>query len=262
MKTFTSHKYPLKKCMGQNFLRDDMVLNAIIEHADLHENEYVLEIGCGDGVLTRKLLATPIKKLIVVELDERWATLAKNELPPKKLVVYNEDILDFDFIARLTPDSAMWSIVANIPYCITSPILKRILAWKKHLRQAVIMVQEEIAQKIVKTRGKDYTPLSLVLQYNFTCALHEKVAPESFFPAPKVYSRVIQLIPRYDAPEIQNPDEFWKFVALMFSQPRRMMGNNLKASKYFDKLPEEFKNKRAQELLLNEIIELWHKIGA
>ncbi len=250
----------LKKSLGQNFLRDERVLNNIIEHAALKHDEYVFEIGCGDGALSRKLITNPIKFLVIIELDKRCVERVKSELGNKKLCFYNENILDFD-TTQLTKISNKWSLVANIPYCITHPILKKVVLWKNFLRQAVLMVQEEIAQKIVKKRGRDYSYLSLLMQYNFHCTLHEKVPPEAFYPAPQVNSRIIQLIPRTDAPIIHNEKLFWEFVDLIFGQPRRTIHNNIKATLYENKIPEEIKSKRAQELSLDEIINLWNHIN-
>lgn len=250
----------LKKSLGQNFLRNQDILYSIVEHAEIKKNSYILEIGCGDLALSHKLIQEPISSLTIVELDVKWAAHALNALPPKITTVYNQDILKFDF-NQLLLKSEKWSIIANIPYYITYEIMHKIVDWKANITKAILLIQEEVAQKIVKNHGRDYTSFSLFMQYHFDIKLHEKVGPESFYPAPKVNSRIIELVPKEKTLCIKNEKKFWAFIRIIFSQPRRTIANNIKGTTYQGIVPEKYLIKRAQELNLEELVDFWNIIN-
>ena len=235
------------------------MLCRIAQHGNLKQNDHVLEIGCGDLALSRYLLAEKICRLAIVEYDEKWAHHAKSNLSPSQTTVYHSDICVFDF-SQLLSMSPTWSVIANIPYYITYEILHLLVSWKANLKQGIIMIQEEVAQKLVKKRGRDYTPFSLFIQYHFDCTLLDKVPPTAFFPEPKVYSRVIQLVPKQNVEPLKNEDAFWKFLKIIFKSPRRTILNNIQGTLYLDTIPEIFHKKRAQEFSLEELIILWNQV--
>ena len=123
------------------------------------------------------------------------------------------------------------------------------------------MVQEEVAQKIVATRGRSYGFISLYFQYYFDWKLLDKIKPGSFYPPPKVDSRLLYFTPKTDSPVIDAIDDFWIFVKACFKQPRRMLSNILIQSDYdISHLDQEILNLRAQQMTLQQLLEVWNKI--
>ena len=137
----------LKKNYGQHFLRNDSVAQKIVMSVDLNEHSSVFEIGCGDGALTRVILQSKLARLWVFEIDPEWAALVKKGLPDPRMQVFVEDILTTDF-SRFEPNKP-WTLLANLPYQITFPILYKLQENRHLLAEGVIMIQEEVAQKIV-----------------------------------------------------------------------------------------------------------------
>jgi 16S rRNA (adenine1518-N6/adenine1519-N6)-dimethyltransferase len=260
----TAHGMRVKKEHGQNFLRDERVLHEITQAVNLDQSN-VLEIGCGDGVLTRVLLENKINKLLVYEIDPEWAKYVKNILVDDRLTILQENFLDADLQKSLVALNAVkqkWVVAANLPYHVTFPILRKFLSVQNILSEGVIMVQEEVAQKIVANAGRSYGYISLYFQYFFDWKLLSKVAPTAFYPAPKVFSRLLHFTPRVDQPEIANLDDFWNFIKAAFSQPRRMLRNCLSSYHYdLTKIDDDFLAKRAQQLKPAELLAIWQKLN-
>ena len=147
----------------------------------------VFEIGCGDGFLTRTILKSPLERLWIFEIDEDWVNYVKNEIKDERMTVFHENVLDVDF-KRLEPH-APWTLLANLPYQVTFPILHMLQRNIALFKEGVIMVQEEVAQKIVKTHGRGYGHPSLFFQHYFEWRILKQVPPQAFLPPPKVYSR-------------------------------------------------------------------------
>lgn len=245
----------MKKSLGQHFLIDKNVIDDIIEKTEIDSNSFILEIGPGSGALTKQILQKSFKLYKVVEFDaDLIGPLKKMENP--RFNVYHEDILLFNI--DLHHQNKKWIILGNLPYCITSAILKKLVLWKNHCLKSVIMIQEEVAQKLIKTSGKDYTSLSLLMQYHFEIVLHKKILPEAFNKPPKVDSRIISLVPKLSSP-IPNEIDFWKWIAILFESPRRTIENNIKGTKYQKITSNVLLGKRAQELQLSDFIEEWNK---
>lgn len=251
----------LKKKYGQHFLRDYDVLASIIMHAQLTEHDAVLEIGCGDGFLTSALLDSPLKKLWSFEIDAEWAAKIKQKVDDDRFTLFEQDFLEYN--PELFAADAPWILVANLPYNITFPILEIIRKHTAFFSRGVIMIQKEVAEKLVKKAhgGKDYGFVSLYYQYYFDFKLLDKVLPESFIPAPKVISRLISFTVKHNRIPINKEAEFWEFVKLCFKQPRRTLRNNLANVPHllavFD---EQTLAKRAQQLNMDELLLLWDKI--
>ena len=247
----------LKKKYGQNFLRDDRVINSIVSAVDLSAGTRVLEIGCGDGFLTRAILHFPISKLWAFEIDPEWVAHIGATISDVRLTVFSQDFLQYD-CTQFQPD-APWVILSNLPYNITFPILEILKENRSLIKEGVLMVQEEVAQKIVKKRGKGYGLVSLYFQHYFDWKLLDKVNPESFYPAPSVFSRLLYLAPRVNMPEIPQEKEFWPFVKMAFQRPRRTLRNNLMQTSYpFDRLTDDILALRAQQLGIEDLLNLWN----
>ncbi|MFC1841733.1 16S rRNA (adenine(1518)-N(6)/adenine(1519)-N(6))-dimethyltransferase RsmA [Candidatus Dependentiae bacterium] len=247
----------IKKKFGQHFLRDKNIVHAAITKVEIDETTSVFEIGCGDGFLTREILETNIARLWVFEIDPEWADYVRSELgADKRLHVFTENILDVDF-SRLK-QHAPWTLLANLPYQVTFPIL-RLLQKNRHLiKEGVVMVQEEVAQKIVKKSGRGYGFISLFFQYYFDWKLLNKVPPEAFYPPPKVFSRLMYFKPKKEMVPIPDETKFWKFIKCCFRQPRRTLNNNLKQTHYdISKIPEDILVLRAQQMSMDDFLQLW-----
>lgn len=249
----------LKKRYGQHFLRDHSVVDHMIDHVQLTNQTSIFEIGCGDGFLTEAILQQPCERLWVFEIDQEWAQHVREKFPDARLTVFEENFLDLDF-GRLKPH-APWTVLANLPYQVSFPILYLFCKHVDLLREGVVMIQEEVAQKVVKTSGRGYGFPALFLQHHFEWKLLKKVLPGAFLPPPKVDSRLIYFKARPVIAPIPEEEEFWKFIKLCFRQPRRTLRNNLAQSHYpLEKFPIEILELRSQQLGMPEFLQLWDLI--
>jgi len=249
----------LKKKYGQHFLRNQQVVDHMTQAVDLDTTSSVFEIGCGDGFLTRHILTTDIARLWVFEIDQQWVEYVKNRIPDKRLTVFHENFLDlnWDRLQEFRP----WTVLANLPYQVTFPILHHIQEHREMIKEGVVMVQEEVAQKIFKTSGRGYGYPSLFFQYYFTWKLLDKVPPTDFYPAPKVHSRLIYFKPKIDIKPIPQEENFWKFIRLCFKQPRRTLRNNLKQGQYPQgSLTDDILDLRAQQMSMADLLAVWEKL--
>jgi len=212
----------LKKSFGQNFLNSDEIVQKIVDTALINKDETVIEIGPGAGTMTEKL-ALSGAKVIAYEAD-----LALKELLTERFSNFkNVQILFEDFLrADLTVHPAKVKYVANIPYNISSPILQKIFSSGPLFEKAVLMVQKEFGERMTAIQGKNYSPLSIFVQYY--CKVKEEfIVPRTeFIPSPKVDSMVVSMSPyRGFSPDDK---EFFGFIHVCFSQRRKNIKNNLK----------------------------------
>jgi 16S rRNA (adenine1518-N6/adenine1519-N6)-dimethyltransferase len=250
------HGIALKKQYGQHFLHEQIYVDHMIDAAEITPSTSVFEIGCGDGFLTKSLLQTPLQRLWVFEIDPEWAEFVKKTYPDERMTIFTENILDVDYAPF--EEYKPWTLLANLPYQVTFPILYKLIDQRHLLKEGVVMVQEEVAQKIVRTSGRGYGFASLFLQYHFSWRLLDKVPPRAFLPPPKVQSRLIYFIPHKSLIPIPKEKEFWAFIKRCFQQPRRTLRNNL-ASYHYDlkRLSDETLLLRGQQLGIEELITLW-----
>jgi 16S rRNA (adenine1518-N6/adenine1519-N6)-dimethyltransferase len=255
-RTVYSAGISLKKKFGQHFLRDQSIVNAMMDRVPLATTTSVFEVGPGDGFLTRSLLQAPIARLWSFEIDARWAKHLNTTIHDKRFTLYEQNFLDVD--PEIFAEHAPWVIMANLPYQITFPILRFLQRNRQYLTEGVIMIQEEVAQKLVKTRGRGYGYPSLFFNHYFEIELLLKVPPTAFFPPPKVESRLVYLKTKQEVKPIPNEEEFWLFIKRCFAQPRRTLRNNLQQT-HFDmsKLSDETLSLRAQQMSLEELIGIW-----
>lgn len=255
-----SQGIPLKKQFGQHFLRDVRVVHNMIFAVEIKPTTSIFEIGCGDGFLTKYILATPAQRLQIFEIDPDWANYVQEAFgKDERLNVSLENFLDIDF-AKLEAHKP-WTVLANLPYQVTFPILHRFQEQRHLLKEGVVMIQEEVAQKIVKQKGRGYGYPSLFFQHYFDWKLLDKVPPTSFHPAPKVFSRTIHFRPRTDIVPIPEEEKFWKFIKHCFKQPRRTLKNNLAHTHYkMESVPATTLLLRAQELSMKDLLAIWELI--
>lgn len=249
----------LKKKYGQHFLRDQSVVDHMLEQVALTAQSSVFEIGCGDGFLTKSILEQNIARLWIFEIDSEWATYVQKKYADPRLTMYQENFLDIDF-KRLDPYTP-WTILANLPYSVSFPIMYKLRENCRLLKEGVVMVQEEVAQKIVKSEGRGYGFPALFLQHCFEFKLLKKVSPGAFYPPPKVYSRLLYLKPKEKVEIIPDEEHFWKFVKLAFHQPRRTLKNNLEQGHFnVEKVPESMLLLRAQQMDMQQLLQLWNLV--
>lgn len=244
----------LTKAHGQNFLQDLQYVERSVAHLPL-SGANILEIGPGSGALTTYLLQHDITQLCAVEIDERWVAYLRTNMQDQRFALLEGDIAKMQW--ETIVGDKKWFLIANLPYHVTFPILYALQAHRSHIPQAVIMIQEEVAQKLVKTSGRNYGYISLFFQWYFTMELQEKVPPTAFNPPPKVTSRLISLAAKFPEPIVQET-EFWQFIKRCFSQPRRTLLNNLKPFHYdLSRIEERYLSLRAQQLGMSDLLNIW-----
>ena len=226
------NKYDIKpnKKMGQNFLIDNNIIEKIIREADV-AGGYVIEIGPGMGSLTVGL-AQVAKKVIAVELDKKLIPVLKETVGVcPNVEIINEDALkvDFDEVMKQRGIQEPYSIVANLPYYITTPIIMHLLESGFNINKLVFMIQKEVAARMVAKPGtKDYGALTLGVQY-YTQVFHAaKIPPTVFVPRPEVDSAVVKLIRRAKPlVEVKNEEFLFKVVKAGFGKRRKTLLNSL-----------------------------------
>jgi 16S rRNA (adenine1518-N6/adenine1519-N6)-dimethyltransferase len=251
----------LKKKFGQHFLQDKFFIDQVINKIPFKPGTNVFEIGCGEGVLTKAIAAQPLlNKLRVFEIDAEWANLVRKSLQSDSRVQVSEsNILDENLNEIFRGEK--WILLANLPYCITFPILHLLQQSSAVVQEGVIMIQEEVAQKILQKSGRGYGYPSLFFQHYFDWQLMDKVPPSAFFPPPKVFSRLLYFKVNENPETIINEEGFWKFIKACFLQPRRTLKNNLQQSQYnSDQFSAGLLQKRAQELSMQDFLEIWKKL--
>lgn len=218
-----------RKRFGQNFLRDEAVINAIEQAVAPRESEHVVEIGPGTGVLTEAILKSGCR-LDVIELDRDLTAglLASFSIYPR-FTLHSADALTFDF-ASLSVEGEQIRVIGNLPYNISTPLIMRLLEQTDLIHDMHFMLQLEVVQRLAAKPGtKAWGRLGVMAQYYCEVEQLFDVPPEAFFPAPKVQSAVVRLTPRQTQPE---PDLdvalFRKVVAQAFSQRRKTLHNNFK----------------------------------
>jgi len=268
------------KVLGQNFLIDENVLNNIVHEADKLKSKNILEIGGGFGFLTNKLLDVA-ERVVVIEKDEKlFNGLQKIEkISNNKLKVILGDVLNlfnrnFDMYNSLKSffNSKEYSVVANIPYNITSILLRRLLEEKEYYpKNLILMVQEEVGNRICEVNN-NRSILSVMANFYCKSNILFYVERQSFYPVPDVDSVVIKL-ERIDdnlnRVGINNLESFFKFVKAGFSNRRKMLYHNISSVYRLDidyvKGILEKNNLnikiRAQDLTVNDWILLWYNIN-
>lgn len=219
------HGFSPKKSLGQNFLHDPNALEKIVAVAELMPSDTVVEIGPGTGTLT-EFLARAAKHVITIELDERMRPILEKTLAPyPNVFVIWGDVLNIDLLQVVGPKDFV--VVANVPYYITSLILRHILEAHRRPRRLVLTMQLEVAERLTAKPG-DMSLLAVSVQFYGRPSLVSKLNPAVFWPRPEVESAVLR-IDTYDKPPVDVPstDLFFRVVRAGFSQKRKQLKNAL-----------------------------------
>jgi 16S rRNA (adenine1518-N6/adenine1519-N6)-dimethyltransferase len=203
-----------RKDLGQNFLADARVAEKLVTHAGVEAGDFVLEIGCGLGVLTRALAARArrgtagavdggrARRVTAVEIDAGLvrAVLAEGALPEGAELVHG-DALEVDLRAFLAAEPAPRRVVANLPYVVSSPLLRRLLDLRELLAGWAVMIQREVAERLLAPVGsRDYGSLTVLHRLTTRVARAQDVSPQCFWPMPQVVSTFLRIEPLAGAP--------------------------------------------------------------
>lgn len=209
-----------KKSLGQHFLTSTRALDVIVEAGDIKGTDTILEIGPGKGVLTKRLLEKA-SRVIAVEKDDELFENLKTQIKDPKLELVHKDILEFD------PPKTPYKLIANIPYNITGAILEKFLSCDNQPERLVLLVQKEVAERIVARDDKE-SILSISVKIYGNPKYIEKVLAGSFSPAPRVDSAII-LISEISKGRLSGIDEakFFQFLKAGFASKRKKLSSNL-----------------------------------
>ena len=210
-----------KKSLGQHWLFDESALDKVLVAADLEENDVVLEIGPGLGSLTG-LLIDRVKKVYAVEADQKIYDFLINKYHNPKLELIYLDIMQYN-LGNLP---AGYKVVANIPYYLTSNILRLLLEANNPPKQISLLVQKEVAERVVADPG-EMSVLAFSVQYYAHAEITAKIPKELFEPPPKVDSAVLRIV-RYKEPRFKaDVNQLFRLVKAGFSNRRKKLKNSL-----------------------------------
>lgn len=260
--------FKFKKKYGQNFLKDDRIVEKIVTLSDIEDDSLVIEVGPGKGILTRQL-SKAAKSVICYEIDmqlEGYLINLSKELSNVEVVF--SDFLDVD-LAKKVSDYKYKHLyfISNVPYYITTPILMKLINSGLNFGKIVMMVQEEVGERFSATPGKKaYSSITVFLNYYYEIKRLFKVNRSEFIPVPNVDSEVIMLTSREDKIALKNKDLFFEFVRSSFQYKRKNLRNNLK--KYDLKKIEEVLvkygyslNSRAEEIPVSVFAEIANSLA-
>ena len=251
-----------KKKFGQNFISDKNLLYAIVRDAEVNKDDEVLEIGAGAGSLTQ-IISENAKKVVSYEIDrDLQATLLGLGL--KNTTFVFEDVMKHDISDIEKNFDGHYKLIANLPY-ITTPIIFKFLGESQKIDSLCIMVQKEVAERIVASKGgKDYGVLGIMVDFYGDASVTRVVDRKNFYPVPNVDSAVVVIkINKNKYPGIDG-DRFFRFIQTCFSMRRKTLKNNLSRlkidKKFLDSLPQNILSARPETLSTSEFVNLYQKI--
>lgn len=260
---------------GQNFLVDDTVIRQIAEDAAPSPSDWVIEIGPGQGALTRRLLPE-CAALTAIEIDPKWVEhLRARDWGPMEVIQADATRIDVDALLARHPGKRPL-VVGNLPYNRAAPILFRFLPHIHRFKAMHVMVQYEVAKRIcAKPHSRDFGFLTVFIRTHCEPVFLQKIGQDAFRPRPKVLSATVRLDP-LPAPKIEDP-LFLRFAEIAFSQKRKKLANSMtgfyrreKVAEALDALrdlsddPEEHRvnaDSRAEDLSVDQFVELFRRLG-
>lgn len=259
-------RFEHKKSLGQNFLKDNNIINKIVDSINPSMNDLIIEIGPGEGALTKKLVNKKCD-LICFEIDKRLEEVLFN-IKSDNIKIYFEDFLKVDLNKYIDEKYENIYFIGNLPYYITTAIINKITN-EANAREITIMIQKEVANRFMaKPKTKQYNSLTLFLQYNYEITKICDVSKNCFDPIPKVDSTVIKL-KRHQKYKNSclNEKIFYKIIKDSFTQKRKTLKNNLKNYnlELIDSVLKKYNkniNNRAEELTIEEFIDIANNLNS
>jgi 16S rRNA (adenine1518-N6/adenine1519-N6)-dimethyltransferase len=263
-----------KKTLGQHFLLHPHQARRIVAALNLAGEETVVEIGAGLGALTG-FLAPAARRVIALERDPELARFLGEELLVETpgVEVICQDVLEFDFFGAAREAGRPLTVVGNLPYQITSPLLFTLIEQISAVAQAVLMMQQEVGARLLASPGtKDYGILSVLVQYHFRVTRLFALSPGNFYPPPQVDSTVLRLVPEPPVPAALDAALLHRLVKTAFGHRRKTLNNTLVAhAAAFGLSPEEMRallaqlsidfQRRGETLSVAEFVELGNKVA-
>lgn len=219
--------FGFKKRLGQNFITDKNLLSSIVREAGVESGDTVVEIGCGAGTLTRAI-SERAKRVIAFEIDRSLQPVLARTLAG----VENAEIIFKDFLKvnlrELEEEIGEYSVVANLPYYVTTPLITKILEESARCKSLTVMVQEEVAERLCATENTpEYGAITAVIALRASAKIIKRVPREMFMPRPNVDSAVVKLTVENGRLPVSDEELYKKVVHAAFSSRRKTLANNL-----------------------------------
>ncbi len=259
----------MSKKWGQHFLIEPNYVDQMLHVAQVDEDDCILEIGPGQGILTEALLQKK-SQVTAVEIDPKlYQQLSKKLSQQKKFTPVNQDVLQYTPQELISFYPEPYKIVANLPYNIATPLFFKLLELREHLLSITVMVQKEVAERICATvdSRKAYGVLSIAAEVGFERKLAFSIPPSAFAPPPKVDSAVVHLLPKAKVMPAEKEAVFLRWIQGLFNQRRKTLLNNLQRctplafQTHKSYLEKRYAKQRAETLTLSEFMELFALIG-
>ena len=261
MKNNNSLGHIPRKRFGQNFLEDMSIIDRLVSCIAAKPNDNMVEIGPGQGALTRPLLDY-LDALNAIELDRDLIPFLRAGLEPKGLTVHEADALKFNFAELM--DERPLRIVGNLPYNISTPLIMHLLSYQEKVQDMHFMLQLEVVDRLAaEPNSKAYGRLTVIAQYYCQIVKLFDVPPTAFNPPPKVMSAIVRLKPRTFPLQATDMAVMDKVVRFSFSQRRKTLRNNLKqilTSEQLDSLTQDLK-KRPEQLSVEDYVNMSNQIA-
>ena len=237
-------EHNFKKKFGQNFLQDKNIIRKIVEVAKPTKEDLVIEIGPGAGALTEELVKK--SNVLAYEIDKELEETLNNKFKNKNIKIIFDDFLNRNIKEDLKEFKYNnLYVIANLPYYITTPIINKIIEEKIPVEKMVLMVQKEVGERFSATLGtKDYSSITIFLNYYFNIKKEFIVSKNCFYPKPNVDSIIISFSKKGKKYNIKNEELFFKLIKDSFKQKRKTLKNNLK----------EYNFEKVEEILLKNNI--------
>lgn len=248
----------LKKSLGQHFLKDESIIQKIIDALEQDKFNNLLEVGPGGGALTKHLVKMPGIEFRAVELDDEKTAFLQRNYPYLKDKIISQSFLDID-----PPFDEPFTVIGNFPYNISTQILFKVLDWKDKVPIVIGMFQKEVAERAASKEGsKVYGVLSVLIQAYYDVDYLFDVGNQCFTPPPKVESGVIRLRRRTVPLEMKSEKAFKLLVKTAFNQRRKTLRNAVKGLFKPEVLEDEIFNKRAEALSVADFAALSFRLGS
>ena len=241
---------------GQHFFWNKGLAEKIVNLIEIKKEDFVIEIGPGKGILTEFILKRT-KNLIAIEIDQKLIFELRKKFPELKIIEGDFLKIELDQILN-----KKFKIVSNLPYKISSPTLLKIFKYRETFEEAVIVIQKELAERIIsKENSKKYSPLSILMQIFFDIKIAFHLSPGSFNPPPQVDSSAL-VIKKRAVPliDVKEPENFKSFLDRLFNQRRKKLRNNLLEKELYILRENKLIEKRAEQLTIEELFSLYRRV--